>query len=181
MSCLPTTPTTNNVLTDTVASNTDGWLNITSVSTSALTQYYPVQSTPTVLTFNGVFQTTFQHGRVLQLQIEETASSSANVKKTALQVYLYTGAAPTTPTAGAVYNGSPTNLIGVVEIAAADYKRVSDTVWIANVKPELWVRTGSTASSVNVYAVVLANEAKTYASGAALRARLFTEQSTALA
>ena len=79
MSCLPTTPTTNNVLTDTVSSNTDGWLNITSVSTSALTQYYPVQSTPTVLTFNGVFQTTFQHGRVLQLQIEETASSSANV------------------------------------------------------------------------------------------------------
>lgn len=181
MACLPTTPITNNVLTDTVASNTDGWINITAVSTSALSQYFPVQSTPTVLSFNGVFQTTFQHGRVLQLQIEETASSSANVKKTALQVYLYTGAAPATPTAGAVYNGSPTNLVGIVEIAAGDYKRVGDTVWLATVKPEIWIRTGSTASSVNIYAVVLANEAKTYASGAALRARLFTEQSTALA
>lgn len=180
MSCLPTTPTTNNVLTDIVASNTDGWLNINAVSTSALTQYFPVQSTPAVLTFNGVFQTTFQHGRVLQLQIEETASSSANIRKTALQVYLYTGSAPATPTAAAVYNGSATNLIGIVEIAAGDYKRLSDTVWIATVKPELWIRTGSTASSVNVYAVVLANEAKTYASGASLRARIFTEQSTAL-
>lgn len=181
MSCLPTTPTTNNVLTDIVASNTDGWLTIPAVSTSALLQYYSVQSTPTVLTFNGVFQTTFQHGRILQLQIEETASSSANIKKTALQVYLYTGSAPAAPTAAAVYNGSPTNLIGIVEIVAGDYKRVSDTVHVANVKPEIWVRTGSTASSVNVYAVVLANEGKTYAASAALRARLFTEQSTALA
>jgi hypothetical protein len=181
MSCLPTTPTTNNVLTDTVASNSDGWLNITDVSTSALTQYYPVQSTPTVLTFNGVFQTTFQHGRVVQLQIEETASSSANIKKTALQVYLYTGGAPTTPTNATVYNGSPSNLLAIVEIAAGDYKRLSDTVWIATVKPEIYVRTGSTAASTNVYAVVLANEGKTYAASAALRARIFTEQSTALA
>jgi hypothetical protein len=181
MSCLPTTPTTNNVLTDIVASNTDGWLNVPSVSTSALSAYFPVQSAPSVLTFNGVFQTSYQHGRVVQLQIEETATSSANIRKTALQVYLYTGAAPTTPTAGAVYNGSPSNLLAIVEIAAGDYKRLSDTVWLATVAPNIYVRTGSTASSSNVYAVVLANEGKTYAASAALRARLFTEQSTALA
>jgi hypothetical protein len=117
----------------------------------------------------------------VQLQIEETASSAANIRKTALQVYLYTGAAPATPTAGAVYNGSPTNLLAIVEIAAGDYKRLSDTVWLATVAPNIYVRTGSTASSTNVYAVVLANEGKTYAASASLRARLFTEQSTALA
>jgi hypothetical protein len=115
------------------------------------------------------------------VQIEESATSAANIRKTALQVYLYTGAAPTTPTAGAVYNGSPSNLLAIVEIAAGDYKRLSDTVWLATVKPEIYVRTGSTASSTNVYAVVLANEGKTYAASAALRARIFTEQSTALA
>lgn len=181
MSCLPTTPTTNNVLTDIVTSNTDGWVNVGTMSTSALTQYYPVQATPAVLTYNGVFQTTFQHGRVLQFQIEETASSSGNIKKTALQIYLYTNSAPATPTGGAVYNGSPTGLIGIVEVATSDYKRLSDTVWVATVKPDIWIRTGSTASSINVYAVVLANEAKTYAASTTLRARLFTEQSTALA
>lgn len=180
MSCLPTTPIAFNHLSDTASANTDGWVSVPTISTSALLQYYPIQSTPSVITFSGVFQTTYQHGKVLQLQFEETASSSANIKKTALQVYLYSGASPTVPTAGAVYNGATTSLLGIVEIATGDYKRLSDTVWIATVTPTLFVRTSSSNLSTNVYAVVLANEAKTYAASASARMRLMTEANTAL-
>lgn len=179
MSCIPSTPVVDNILTD---PTTDyGFQSLgTGIVTSALSQYYPLAESVVVLYSQA--QTTRQHGILRQLQFEETASSSANVKKAPLQVLIYTGTAPTTPTAGAVYNGSTTNLLAVVEIAAADYKRVSDTVWIATVKPDLYYRTTGASGAANIYAVVLSNSGTTvtYAASATARLRAFTEQATAL-
>jgi hypothetical protein len=135
-----------------------------------------------VVTLSGVAQTTQQHAIIRQLEFEETASSSANIKKCPLIVLLYNSTAPTTPTSGAVYNGSTTNLLGVFTIADSDYRRVSDTVWIAGIKPDKYVRTGTLSTSSTFFAVVLSNSATsvTYAADAAARLRLFTEALTAL-
>ena len=171
MACIPSTPTTNVYLSDTTAL----YKSLGAISTSALSQYYPLELTPTVLTFSGMAQSTYQHLRIAQVQIRETASSSANIKKTALQVLLFTNAAPSAPTAGAVYNPAVTDMLGIVEIATADYKRWSDTVWLATVNTNILVRTGTLATATNIYAVVLANETKTYAASASVEVALITE------
>jgi hypothetical protein len=179
MSCLPNTPVAANVLSAT--NSTDhGWQSVGTVITTALSQYYPVAAA--VVTLSGVAQTTQQHAIIRQLEFEETASSSANIKKCPLIVLLYNSTAPTTPTSGAVYNGSTTNLLGVFTIADSDYRRVSDTVWIAGIKPDKYVRTGTLSTSSTFFAVVLSNSATsvTYAADAAARLRLFTEALTAL-
>lgn len=179
MSCIPSTPVVSNVLTDPTSDY--GWQGLgTGIVTSALSQYYPLAAAVAVLYAQA--QTTRQHGIIRQLEFEETASSSANIKKTPLQVLLYTGTAPTTPTAGAVYNGSAVNLLGIVEITAADYKRLSDTVWVATVSPDIYYRTSAGSGAADVYAVVLSNSATTvtYAASSTARLRLFTEQATAL-
>jgi hypothetical protein len=179
MSCIPSTPIVDNLLSD---STTDyGWQALgTGLITTALSQYYPLLAG--VVAFANAAQTSRQHIITEQLEFEETASSSANIKKTPLLVLLYSGAAPTTPTSGAVYNGSTVNLVGVVEIATGDYKRVSDTVWVARVKPEIHWRTtnGVLASTLN--AVVLSNSASavTYAASAAGRLRVTNRMGTAL-
>jgi hypothetical protein len=179
MSCLPNTPVAANVLSAT--NSTDhGWQSVGTVITTALSQYYPVAAA--VVTLSGVAQTTQQHAIIRQIEFEETASSSANIKKCPLIVLLYNSTAPTTPTSGAVYNGSTTNLLGVFTIADSDYRRVSDTVWIAGIKPDKYVRTGTLSTSSTFFAVVLSNSATsvTYAADAAARLRLFTEALTAL-
>ena len=179
MSCIQSTPVVDNILTD---PTTDyGWQAVgTGLITSALSQYYPLAEAVVVLYSQA--QTTRQHGVIRQLEFEETASSSANIKKTPLQVLIYSGTAPTTPTAGAVYNASTTNLVGIVEIKDTDYKRLSSTVWVATVNPDLYYRVTSAAGAANMYAVVLSNSATsvTYASSATARIRAFTEQGTAL-
>lgn len=179
MSCIQSTPTVSNVLTD---PTTDyGFEAVgTSIVTSALSQYYPLAAAVVVL--YGQAQTSRQHGIIRQLEFEETASSSANIKKTPLQVLIYSGTAPTTPTTGAVYNGSSTDLVCIVEVAASDYKRLSDTVWVATVKPNQYYRTTSGSGAANMYAVVLSNSSTsvTYAASSTARLRLFTEQVTAL-
>lgn len=179
MSCLPNTPIATNVLTFD-ASTDHGWNSLGALITNALSQYYPL--TTTVASLSGLAQTTQQHCIVRQIEFEETASSSANIKKCPLLVLLYNTSAPTTPTSGAVYNGSTTNLLGVFTIADTDYKRVSDTVWIASINPNKYVRTGTQSSSSTFYAVVLSNSGTsvTYAADAAGRLRIFTEAATAL-
>lgn len=179
MSCLPNTPIVTNILS--YDESTDhGWITLSSLITTALSQYYPI--TTTVPALSGLAQTTEQHCIVRQIEIEETASSSANIKKSPLLVLLYNTAAPTTPTSGAVYNGSTTNLLGVFTIADSDYKRVSDTVWTAVIRPDRYVRTGTQSASSTFYAVVLYNNGTTltYASGASARLRIYTEAATAL-
>ena len=171
MACIPSTPTTNVYLSDTTAL----YKALGSIATTSRTQYWPIESTPSVLTFASVAQSTYQHLRIAQVQIRETASSSANIKKTALQVLLFTNAAPSAPTADAVYNPAVTDMLGIVEIAAADYKRWSDTVWVASVNTNLYVRTGTLATATNIYAVVLANETKQYAASASVEVALITE------
>lgn len=179
MSCIPSTPVVNTLLSD---STTDyGWEAVgTGLITSALSQYYPLAAA--VVTLSNVANTTRQHGIIRQLEFEETASSSANIKKCPLLVLLYSGTAPTTPTSGVVYNGSTGNLVGVVPVTAADYVRVSDTVWSAIVKPNLYFRTTAGTNAPSMYAVVLSNSSTgvTFAADAAARLRVFTEMGTAL-
>lgn len=178
MACLPDTPIATHVLSDPA---TDGWQSLgTGLITSALSQYYPLVAA--VVPLSNVMNTTSQHGVLRQLDFEETATSSANIKKCPLLVLIYGQPAPTTPTSGQVYNNAATTtLMGVVEIAQSDYKRVSDTVWLASVKPNLYLRTGVTASSTTVNLVILSNSATsvTFAASATARIRGFFEQSTA--
>lgn len=176
MSCLPNTPIASNVTT---APSAAGWVAFDGVATTALTQYYGVYAQ--VLTFPAVAATTNQHLVLRQLEIEETASSSANIKKSKLLVYLYTDAAPTTPSTSAVYNASTTNLMcAPIAVDTANYTRVSDTVWSATVNANRYLRTGTAATATNIYVVVIADQAVQYAASAALRVRLTLENNTAL-
>lgn len=176
MSCLPNTPIASNVTT---APSAAGWVAFDGVATTALTQYYGVYAQ--VLTFPAVAATTNQHLVLRQLEVEETASSSANIKKSKLLVYLYTDAAPTTPSTSAVYNASTTNLMcAPIAVDTANYTRVSDTVWSATVNANRYLRTGTTATATNIYVVVIADQSVQYAASAGLRVRLTLENNTAL-
>jgi hypothetical protein len=126
--------------------------------------------------------TSLQHGVIRQVDFIESAPTSGDVKKTPLLIYCYGQPAPTTPTSGAVYNGSSTGLMGMIKIADTDYRRVSDTVWIASVQPNLHIRTTSGASSqiINLVIVSDSSTSVTYATGASGSVRLFVEQGTAL-
>lgn len=179
MSCLPNTPVAANVLTSTTSTDL-GFMSLGAITTNALSQYYPLSTT--VLSFPGTAQVSNQHLIVRQLEFEETASSSANIKKTPLQVLLYTSSSPTAPVLGEAYQASTGSLLGVIEIAEADYKRISDTVWTAVVNPNRYIRTGTTATASTIYAVVLSNKATsvTYAASSSGRVRIFTEACTAL-
>jgi|APGre2960657404_1045060.scaffolds.fasta_scaffold67175_2 hypothetical protein len=178
MSCLPNTPIAPNLLSAT--NSTDlGWIDLTSVSTSALSQYYPLSGT--VMTFEGTASTTNQHMILQQLEVEETAATSGDIKKAPLHVYLYTNSSPGTPTLGAVYNGSTTNLIAVIAVAQADYVRISDTKWVARVNPSKYYRTGIGSTAGYLYGVVISNNGAslTYAAGVAMRVKVITEAGTA--
>ena len=176
MSCLPQTPIASQITTTPA---NDGWVGFSSVSTAALLQYYGIAAE--VLTFPAMAQTTNQHLSLLQVEIEETATSSANIKKAGLRVYLYTDAAPTAPATNAVYNGSTTDLMaGPIAIATGDYVRVSDTVWTATVQPNRIIRTGTTSTATNIYVVVLADASVTYAASAAIRVKLTVANHTAI-
>lgn len=179
MSCLPNTPVVKNVLSATNSTN-DGWVSFGAIITDALSQYYPLSTF--VRTYSGTAQTSNQHMILRQLQFEETASSSANIKKTPLLVLVYNNASPTPPVSGAVYNASTTNLVGAFQIAEADYVRVSDTVWSAAIYPDRYFRTGTSALASTLYVVVLSNKATsvTYAADSSARVNLFTEACTAL-
>lgn len=179
MSCLPNTPIAPNLLSAT--NSTDlGWIDLTSISTSALSQYYPLSTA--VITFEGTAQTSQQHMILQQVEVEETASNSDNIKKNPLLVYLYSNTAPGAPNAGEVYNASTSNLIAVVPIAATDYVRVSSTVWVARVNPNRYYRTAIGSTAGNLYSVVLSNNANsvTYAANAGIRVKVITQAGTAL-
>jgi len=176
MSCLPQTPTAQTITT---APSSSGWVAFDAVSTSALLQYYGFQAQ--VLTFPSVASTTNQHLTLRQIEIEETASSSANIKKAKMLVYVYTDTAPTAPATNAVYNASTVNLMcAPIAVDTANYARVSDTVWTATVNPNRYLRTGTTATATNIYVVVVVDQSVTYAASAGIRARLTLENNTAL-
>lgn len=176
MSCLPQTPIANELLTVKAA---DGYVAFTTVTTDALLQYYGVAAE--VLVFNSIFKTSNQHLKLVQVEVEETATSAANIKKADLRILLYTNGAPTTPATNAAYDGSTTNLLcAPILIDDTNYSRVSQTVWTATVQPNRYVRSGSQSTGVNVYAVVLADQTVQYAASAQLRLRLWFESHTAL-
>lgn len=178
MACLPNTPIAPNILSDPA---TDGFQSLgTGLITSALSRYYPLLAA--VVPMQSVMNTTLQHGVLRQLDFLETAPTSGDVKKTPLIVYVYGQPAPTSPAANAVYNGSSAGLMGIIKIADTDYKRVSDTLWLASVQPNLHLRTTSGSASQIVNLVIVSDSATsvTYASGALGSVRVFIEQGTTL-
>lgn len=176
MSCLPNTPIAHNITTAPAA---NGWVAFDDVGTGALLQYYGFKAQ--VLTFGSVAATTNQHLVLRQIEIEETASSSANIKNPKLLVYLYTDTAPTAPAVNAVYNASTTNLLcSPIIIDTGNYTRISNTVWNAAVNANRYLRTGTSATATNIYVVAIVDEAVTFAASAGIRVKLTLENHTAL-
>lgn len=173
MSCIPITPVGFRRLDS-------GFITPTTTidSTNALGVGEPPYAE--VLVIPGIATTTSQVVRIVQISIEETASSSANIKKADLLLNLWTRAAsaPTTPVANTVYNPTTTNQVGVFSIAEANYTRWSDTVWVATIYPDNFTfTTGGEAVATDLHAVILSNESTpvTYAASAQLRVRVVTE------
>ena len=164
MSCLPNTPIASDV-------RSDGWQSFSSILTTTAAQYKPISAE--VLTFDGMIEAESQSAIIRQLQYEETAGSSSDVRKADLSFYIYNVSSPTAPTAGAVYEASTSNLVGVVEVAQADYERVSSTVWVATVNPNRYFTTGTGAGASSLYAVAVYNNATPTAYTASAAGRVF--------
>lgn len=134
-------------------------LTVTSVQLEqdAPTQWWPVCAE--VVQLSGVTEGMLQGAVLRQLQLIETASAAGNVKKNDIRIILYNHSGTTVPTEGAVYNPSPTNRIGIVDVVTADYKRVSDTEWLAvptiNGGEGLHFATNVSAPATDIYAVLL--------------------------
>lgn len=168
MSCIPNTP---------IASDwrDSGWQSYANVSTTTPAQWKPVDID--VLQFENMAESTDQGGVLRQLVVRETASSAANKKLNDLSIYVYNQTAPTAPVIDTVYNPATSNLVGVVQVVAADYKRISDTVSEARVNPDIHFTTGTGNTAINFYAVALyANATPTaYTTSAGIAVRMFTE------
>lgn len=179
MSCLPNTPVVENILSATQSSDL-GWIDLTPITTNSLSQFFPLSNG--IISFNNLAQTTNQHFIIRQVQVEEYASSSGNLRKKPLIVYLYNNTAPSTPTLGAVYNASTYNLMGVLEIESSDYKRIADNQFVATRQPNIISRTSTGSTSNLFFAVVVSNDpnAYSYDASALIRVRLFTEVATAI-
>lgn len=162
--CLPATPVAH-IIGDA------GWKELLSVSAAALTRYWPVSAT--VLQFDNMFAAESENAWLRQVEVWEAGTTP---KSGALIMYLYTDAAPTAPTLGAVYSAATANLIGAVEIPAANYKRVSGSIVRAMVLPNILIQSGTTATATTIYGVVLSDAvALDYDPAPLLYVRLRTE------
>lgn len=180
MSCLPNTPISDNILSATNSTDS-GWIDISVLNTAtALSQYYPLSDSVTQL--SNMAQTTSQHINILQVEIEETATSSANIQTVPTKMLLFNGTVPPTPTLGAVYNPVNANIAAIIDIPDTAFTRLSDTVWRASINANYWTRTNTTTSSNFFYAVLLHNSATpvTYPAGSSIRIRVMTKMATAL-
>jgi hypothetical protein len=177
MSCLPNTPIAANILSDPAAL---GWSDVgASLLTTSLARYYPIVGAFVTVR---AMTTTNQHAIIRQVDFEETAATSGDIKKHPLLVYVLGAGAGTSPAGGAVYEPDMTYLLGQFAITAADYVRTTNTKWTASIKPNLYIRQTTAASAQNLLLAIVSDSASSvsYASGAAGRVRLFVEQATAL-
>lgn len=177
MSCLPNTPTAANILSDPAAL---GWSDVgASLLTTSLARYYPIVGAFVTVR---AMTTTNQHAIIRQVDFEETAATSGDIKKHPLLVYVLGAGAGTSPAGGAVYEPDMTYLLGQFAITAADYVRTTNTKWTASIKPNLYIRQTTAASAQNLLLAIVSDSASSvsYATGAAGRVRLFVEQATAL-
>ena len=122
-------------------------------------------------------ESTAQSGVIRQLVVREVAAAAADKKLNDLSVYIWNQTAPTAPTIGSVYNPNTSNLVGVVQITAADYERISDTVSEARVDPDIHFTTGTGNTAINFHAVALYSNATptAYTASAQIQVRMFTE------
>jgi hypothetical protein len=168
MSCLPNAPVAFDV-------RDDGWQSFNNILTTTAAQWKPISTE--VIRFDGVVETESQAAILRQLEIEETASTQSNLRFNDLMIYLYTQAAPTAPTEGAVYNPSTANLVAQVRVNAADYTRTSDVIWRALVHPNVYFKTGTGNTAGTLYGVALyANQTPTaYAASADIKCKVHVE------
>ena len=83
MSCLPNTPIAANILSDPAAL---GWSDVgSSLLTTSLTRYYPIVGAFVTVR---AMTTTNQHAIIRQVDFEETAATSGDIKKHPLLVYV---------------------------------------------------------------------------------------------
>lgn len=179
MSCLPNTPVAPNLLSPSNGSDY-GWVDLSTITTNALSQYWPISNA--IVSFNNLAQTTNQHLIIRQLELEEIATIGANLRSAALRIYLWNNTAPSSPTLGAVYDPVLTNLVAMIDVATADYRRANETTVRATVKPNQYIRTSQNATPNLFYATIVLNQATgvTYSSGATMRLNITTEAGTAI-
>lgn len=150
----------------------------TAIHTSAMT----AEDAPyaEVITFPNVISTTDQGIELLQVHVRETAAGTGTAVKAPMRLLFYSTSAPTTPTAGAVYNASVTNYLGQVEVATADYERIADgasPIYEAVINPGLWLKSASSTSNVtSIYCVMLTTGTPTFVANDVHDLRIFTRQ-----
>lgn len=172
MACLPMTPTSYQVY------DSDYVQFTTSIHTSAMT----AEDAPyaEVITFPNVVSTTDQAIELVQVHVRETLAGTGTAVKAPMRLLFYSTSAPTTPTAGAVYNATTTNYLGQVSVATADYERIADgstPIYEAVVSPGLWLRSSSSVSNVtNIYCVMLTTGTPTFTASDYHDLRIITRQ-----
>lgn len=174
MSCSPALATADHILT---TPDNAGWVTLTGVVTTALVADYGLSTA--VLSFPSIATAPNQHIVLEQVEIEETAATSGDIKKADLKLLFYTQT-PSSPSTSAVYNGSTTNYMGQVTVDDTEYKRLADTIWHAVKSTDVHMRTGTGSTASTIYVVVLAAQSVTYVSGVAIRVKVTFKVNTNL-
>lgn len=166
MSCIPNIPIAADI-------RDSGWLVFPSVDLTTLAQWEPVDAA--ILTAVGMVEERRQAFEIVQVQVRETASSAANLKKNSINILFFTDTAPPPPVEGVVYNPSVSNSLGVAVLTPVNYVRFNDTAWVATVNPSLQCVSGvlSTASNIYIAAVFADGAPLQYVAGATLEVRIF--------
>lgn len=150
----------------------DGWVPVDTVSTATLSQFYGVAEE--TLEFADMFDQGLSITVIDCIEIEEEAPTAA--EKADLILMLFT-ADPTAPADDAVYNAVKTYHVATIEIAGADYKRISSLIWKATLTGLNIPVTNGLSGVTSLYGVLLSNEVSPFAYDAstALRVRVWTK------
>lgn len=174
MSCSPALATADHILT---TPDSGGWVTLTGVVTSALLANYGLSTA--VLSFPSIATQPNQHLVLEQVEIEETAATSGDIKKADIKLLFYTST-PSSPSTSAAYNGSTTGYMGQVTVDDTEYARLADTIWHATKNCDVHMRTGTGSTPSTIYVVVLAAQSVTYVSGVAVRVKVTFKVNTNL-
>jgi hypothetical protein len=161
MSCIDLVPT-GYQLTD-----CGGYLDYNPVTT-ALLQDYALKND--VITFKNFWAQNGGWSEALHLEIEETATSSGNLKQAALRLLLF-DASITAPSTSAANDPALTNHVATILIPASAYARVTARKAVATVAIGKFFRSLQNPG-VDLVGMLLADQSVTYASSGTIRARL---------
>lgn len=116
-----------------------------------------------VIQFPSVLHGVYQPFRVVAVYAYEKANAAGDIRKPAIRIHLYHAVAPSSPTGGSTYAGSTVGLCGSVTVATADYSRVADNVYEAQVATNItMVSNGSGGDATSLFAVVTSDDGTGY-------------------